>query len=58
MEKEAHFCWCGLPAIVLDPRCKKHINKPKPIKKKKRGPFSGDSKWREEHGMFQAINGR
>jgi hypothetical protein len=42
------FCWCGR----VDP-CKKHHGLPVPEKRKKIGKYSGFSKFRAKHQMFQ-----
>jgi len=52
-KKEVVFCWCGR----VEP-CKHHYGKPKPEKRQRQTPYSGDSKWRQGMGMFQGKEGR
>lgn len=42
------FCWCGR----VDP-CKKHKGMPAPEKRQKIGKYSGFSKFRAKHQLFQ-----
>jgi hypothetical protein len=58
MAFSGHYCFCGLEAKYLNPRCEKHKDKPAPKKKTKRTPFSGASQWREDNQQFQALEGR
>jgi hypothetical protein len=58
MTFSGHYCYCGLEAKYLHPRCEKHKDKPEPKKKSKQKPFSGASVWRQEMGQWQALEGR
>jgi len=51
------FCECGRLA-THGKYCYKHFKKPPKPKNKPGVKFSGDSKWREEMGLFQAKEGR
>jgi len=48
-----NFCRCGRPLP-----CKWHNGKEEAPKKIRQVRFSGQSKYREEMGQFQAIRGR
>ena len=58
MAFSGHYCWCGLEARYLNPRCEKHKHKDPPKKKVKGKKFSGFSQFREDLGQFQALEGR
>lgn len=58
MSFSGHYCYCGLEAKYLHPRCEKHKDKPDPKRKTKGKKFSGFSQYREDLGQFQAIEGR
>lgn len=49
---------CGMYVPDGSGRCKKHKGKENKPKNPKAGQYSGDSKWREENGQFQAKRGR
>ena len=52
-EFETLCCWCGRLKNNKG-ECSTHGTKPKPEERKKIGKYSGDSKWRQEQGQFQA----
>lgn len=56
-EHQNTFCWCGR-LIHKNKRCKIHQGKDKPEERRKIGHYSGDSRWRQDMGMFQAKMGR
>ena len=58
---DVKFCECG--RLAINERegkmwCDRHFKKPLKPKRKKGVLFSGNSKWREEEGFFQARDGR